>query len=504
MPLFKYAAKNNAGSNVEGVLEASDMMTAAEMLRREGVIPTALQVAEEETNQALAAAVVPAEAAPTLQLPVPAAKARGMLLAEPEPEDIETTSKLEPWQRGGPIAQPAAAAALPAVQFSPPPSAPAAYAAGREAAPFGEGYKPAPTLGGRFKEALVYPILSGVVLKELVTYYRQFATLIRAGLPLYQCLASLEGETRNQRLKQVTRASISQVQAGGKLSEVMAAYPWVFPSMHTQIVRASEQAGTLDQGLKQIADYVEHDLAIRRLLIAETFYPVLVLIAALMLLGGHFFIDGMPAISKLVLGGMGKSSYGVSDYLKDTIGFGLLLLIPCAALFVLFRLFLFNIKGVREAYDTIKTSIPVLGGIVKGFALARFLLIFATLYRSGFTMSSALQIAGEASGNVLLRNAANKAVGHAERGGLVSDALAGSGFFPHMAVNMIRTGETSGNMDEMLAKASEHYEEDCKVKSRQAALIFAVCVLLLVGIMVAMAVIKFYSGYASGISAAGG
>lgn len=537
MVQFAFSATDSQGNRVEGNVVAEDMVAAADQVRRMGYTPVSMKIpsdtptAYEPAVSPAAQAPAPIEATQRLEGPTP----RATLLAEPE-EATEDESgfgdRLEPWQRGGPLPQPEVtremyggvppgqtqpmavvppgAAYSPAVAAALPPKMPPLNSLGREYAgragveiPFG-GAPRKQSFWERFKEAFVYPLVSGVVTKDLAAYYRQYATLINAGLPIYQTLVALEGNTNNSRLKEVTRHGQEQVQAGGKFSDVMAAHPWIFPPMHMELVRASEKGGMLDKVLLQLADYTEHELAMRRLISAETFYPKLVLFFALMMLGGHFFETAMPAVARLVLGGMGKDNYGMSEYLGDTLGFGLMLLAPILILVVIFRLFLFNVKGVREGYDTIKSGIPILGGIIRMFALAKFTRTFAALYKGGFSMSTTLQISGEACGNVLFRNMANQAIPHVERGGLVSDMLKRSWVIPALATNMFRTGETTGGMDEMLDKIADFYEAEARVKARQLALVFSVVVLLLVGTLVGLAVIRFYSGYSSGISNAAG
>ena len=214
--------------------------------------------------------------------------------------------------------------------------------------PYARGVDDEKSLKQRFLETMVYPVFSGVVIKELAPFLRQFATLIDAGLPLYQALVALEKNTPNQKLKEMAREGQRQVQAGGRFSDVMAAYPWIFQPMQVAMIRAAEQGGMLDQVLRQVADYIEHEMEIRRLISRETLYPKITLFVALMILGRPGFTSGLPAVSSLVLGSMGKAAYTFSNYLMDTVGFGLLIAIPIVAIAIACRLFLFNIAGVRE------------------------------------------------------------------------------------------------------------------------------------------------------------
>ena len=364
-----------------------------------------------------------------------------------------------------------------------------------------EREKPLPQL---FMERVIYPVFSGVVIKDLAPFYRQFATLINAGIPLYQALSALESSTKNPKLKEIARAGQHKVQNGGRFSDVMAEYPWICSPMQVEIVRAAEQGGMLDTSLRQLADYVENDLAIRRLISRETMYPKLVLFVALMLLGRPGFLFGTMAIVRFVLGGMGKDAYTGVDYLKDTLGFGFACLFPILACIIAFRLFLFNSVAFRERYDTFKTSIPVLGNLIRMFATAKFCRTFAALYRGGFPMGSALQVAGNASGNFVLRRAAYRAAAAANRGEMVGDSMHKSGFFNAMTVDMFRTGETSGSLDLMVDKIAEYYESEGQMKAHQAAIILGVVVFLLVAILVGIQVISQYGGLANREMGAGG
>ncbi len=364
----------------------------------------------------------------------------------------------------------------------------------RRPVPYGAGFEPEKTLQHRFMERIVYPISSGVVLKDLAPFLRQFATLISAGLPLFQALVALDSNTKNAKLKEIARESQRQVQAGGRLSDAWAAYPWIFTPMQIAMLRAAEQGGMLESTLRNLADYIEHDLEVKRTINQQTLYPKLTLFIAIMILGKNGFFGGMPAVSALIVGGMGRSSYTMGDYLGDTFGFMLLGLVPLTAAFIAYRLFFFNVTQVREGVDSLKISLPVVGKVTQYLATARFARNYAALSRSGFTAASALPIAGEASGNAVMRNVALRAVPATERGSLVSTELARSTVFPHMAIDMLRTGETSGSMDQMMDKVADFHEAEGKSKAFQFAMIFGVAVFLLLAVIVGFSIIQQWMG----------
>lgn len=515
MPEFAFNANDRHGSLVEGTVAASDMSAAAEQVRAMGYAPLRIQLIESVSvpaasgigsfnpyGSAGAGASAPAPVDLTNAFP---------LDAPPRSEDAALTAqrmeRLEPWERGGAIPQENAPPpaltmnhnGIPIAAPRAPQPAPPEWERPVVSAPYGAGADTSKPFAQRFKETLIYPIYAGVVIKDLAPFYRQFAAMINAGLPIYQALSALEANTANPKLKEIARAGQAQVQAGGKFSEVMASYPWIFAPMQIALVRAAEKGGMLDQTLIEIADYIEHEIEVRRLISRETLYPKLTLLMAFVILGRPGFAGGMPAVASLVVGGMGKMEYSAANYFWDTLGFLAMWIVPILALVALFRLSLFNVPGVRENYDSVKMAIPGLGNLVRQFAMAKFLRTFSALFRAGFSIPSALEIAGDACGNGVIASAARRAIPRVERGEFLSDVLSSYGVFPPIAYNMMRTGETSGNLDGMLGKTADFFEDEAKTKSHQMAIAFGVFVFLVVALLVGKAVIGQYMSYGAGI-----
>lgn len=548
MPQFTFNATDAMGNAVEGKLDASDLALAAEQVKRMGYTPVRVlslapqngagdyAVAGDNTMALPATAESSAGSTGQHSAPQPVmptvfdltqtiteypAAANALLVPTLDSQTGSITDTyLEPWQRGGATVDAPLVPTLTETsvdqnnQHIDPTQAMVAGAAGvmaqqqtvrmgtsgvneRAAVP----YRPVPyrpgmvsekSLPQQFKEKILYPIRSGVVLKDLGQFLRQFATLIDAGLPIYQALVSLEGNTQNKKLKEVARAGQAQVMAGGKFSDVMAAYPWIFQPVQIEMVRAAEIGGLLDQVLRNTADYVEQELAVRRMISYETLWPKITLFVAVMVLGYPGFLMKAPAISQLVLGSMGKEIYTIGSYLRDTVGFALAIATPFVLLSIFCRLVLFNTASIRDAYDTFKMAIPGLGSVVRMFAIAKFARTFAFLYRGGFTMGVTLKIAGDACGNGVLRTAAHKAIPVVERGGLASGVMAGCPAFTPMAVDMFRTGETTGNLDLLMDKMADHYEGEGKAAAHRAAMIFGVVVFLILAMLLAKAIIEQY------------
>lgn len=361
---------------------------------------------------------------------------------------------------------------------------------------------PAPSLRHRFAEAFIYPVVSGVPLKALAVFYRQFATMINAGIPLYQSLATLEGQTANARLRGILRDAQVQVLSGGKLSDVLAKHRYAIGDLQIEMIRAAEHGGMLDQMLLRIADYLEQELELRRLIGRLTLYPKLVSLMALFILGRGFFADLTPAVSKLVIGMMGKNAYTGLDYLRDTVLFLAEIGLVAFLVIAFFRVVLFQSPGARVAYERAKMAIPGIGTVARQFALARFGRAFGAMYAGGLPLGVAIRVAGDASGSRLIAGATARAVLASERGTTLSQAFRETGVFPALVLDMLHTGEQTGNLDAMMGKAAEYLEGEASTRAHQYAHIFAVVIYLVVAIFVAYAVISGYGGYASGVGAA--
>ena len=149
-------------------------------------------------------------------------------------------------------------------------------------------------------------------------------------------------------------------------------------------------------------------------------------------------------------------------------------------------------------------SLPGLGSAVRGFALAKFGRAFAAMYEAGLQLNTAVRVAGNASGSKVIAKATTRAISAFERGGLLSVAFRATGVFPPLVLDMLHTGEQTGNVDAMMNKAAEYLEDEAESKAHLYSNIFAVAVLLIVGLFVGMAIIRFYMGYFSGVTSAVG
>jgi len=528
MPQFNYLAMNTEGRNIEGSVTATDMIVAAEQIRRLQLTPIQVQQVSEGADEEVASGsprvvegALPAvsagwaSSAPAGAVDLSQAHAAVLPGWNGHTGQAEAASqsgtRLEPWERSvgrqdstpAPVAPTVIASNLPEVAalgtaVGTSPSGQVRLAA----IPYGARRTEQSSFGRVLQEHLILPLTMRRAQQEMAVFYREIAALIGAGIPLYQVFVGVEGNTSNAILKEIAHEGAKQVQAGGRFSDVMAAYAWVFPSMHVQLVRAAETGGMLDEVFRRIAAYTEHDLEVRRLISRETLYPKIVLFVALMLLGAHGLQIGADAshlaIVELVVRG------DVIGYLADTVGFGAACLFCFWAISSALRLMSFNLTPCRDLFDRVKLAIPGISGIVRMFATAKFMRTTAALYRGGFGMHSCLQIAGDSSDNSVLRQAAYEAASAAESGRSASEAISASGFFPSISVGMFRTGEATGDLDEMLDKNADYFEDEAKMLLHRVCLIGGVLVFLILAIYIGCVIISLYGSLAGKEMGAGG
>lgn len=344
-------------------------------------------------------------------------------------------------------------------------------------------------------QAVWQPLFGGVPLKALAVFFRQFAAMLAAGVPIYQALDTLSNQrTSNARLRRTLASIRDSILAGERLADAFDKHPAVFSPIIRAMIRVGEMGGALEQVLRQIATYLENELELRRLISRVTFYPKLVLFFAIVI------PNLIPALITLV-GGQGGAPVG-AVLLGITMTFAKILLV-IFAIWALFRLAM-QAQGFRYAWGLFTVSLPWIGFTVRQLALARFARALSALYGAGLPLSQAVRYAAEATGNEYLRSRIEPAGAKLEAGYSITDTFASTGVFPPMVMDMVATGENTGELGFMMDKVAEYYEEEGKLRAHQAGHVLGVVVYLAVAIYVAIIVIQFYAGYFRAIFGAAG
>jgi len=326
-----------------------------------------------------------------------------------------------------------------------------------------------------FVRWVVNPIFAGATVSGRAIFYRQLATMIKSGMTLVQAMSSLRSQGGNRRLRKIAAETMESLQGGGRLSDAFARYPWMFPELHISLLRAGETSGTLDKMIERIADYLDWEHGVRQKLRLVTLYPKILVLAVI-------FIPSFPILL----------FHGFKEYLRATVYNLIPVAIIILALWAAYRV-LYQIPGFRYGVDLVELAIPRVGKIVRMLALSRFYRVLSAMFAAGASISQGLAHAADASGNWYLATRLKTAIPQVERGRPLAESLERTEVLPRMALDMLATGEQTGNVDAMLDKAAEYTESEAEVATLQSTVILGVFLLLGIAVYIGLFVIKFYA-----------
>jgi len=330
--------------------------------------------------------------------------------------------------------------------------------------------------------------------KSLQIFSRQFATMIEAGLNVVSALVILEQQTDDKYLASVIRELRADVEGGLLLSEAMARHPKVFDRLFIAMVEAGEAAGILDQVLDRVAFQIEKSTAIKRRVKGAMIYPTMVLaFATLVLIGMLLFL--VPVFVKIFaqLGGdlptLTKGVLAASNFIK-------------ASWFILFPGVFASIFGIkkflkteqgRQRWDRIKLRLPMkIGDVVVKVTMARFSRTLSTLVAAGVDIIKALEITGTTAGNWVVEDALAGVRQKVGEGVPIAQPLVENPVFPAMVSQMVKIGEETGELEKMLGKIADFYEDEVDASIQSLTSIVEPIMMLGVGIMVGVVIISMY------------
>ena len=325
-----------------------------------------------------------------------------------------------------------------------------------------------------------------VKLKDLAIMSRQMSTMLASGLPILRCLSVLADQSESARLREVLTEVRASVERGTSLSESMSEHR-EFPPLMVAMVQAGETGGFLDTTMAEIAKSLEADLLLRGKIKAALTYPIAVFfIAILVVIGMLLFVvpvfEGLFDSFGSELPGPTQLLVSLSELISNPLFFGPTLVVLIGGV-ILYRRFK-NTDGVRWVVDPIKFRLPVFGGLFRKVALARFSRNFSSLLRAGVPILTALDIVGDTSGNIVIARAVVDIQSGVREGSGIAKPLEAHSVFPEMVVDMIEVGEETGNLDEMLEKIADFYDQEVSATTDQLmALIEPIMVVILGGIV---------------------
>jgi type IV pilus assembly protein PilC len=330
--------------------------------------------------------------------------------------------------------------------------------------------------------------------KSLQVFARQLATMIEAGVSVVAALVTLEDQTDDKYLKVVVAEVRADVESGMIFSRALARHPKVFDRLFVSMVAAGESSGTLDTVLDRVAAQIEKSTKLKRRVKSAMIYPAVVIsFATLVLIFMLMFI--VPVFQKVFdeLNGQLPTPTRIIISMSNALRGYWFIIFPMIGLIIYMLRRLKRTEEGTKAWDRFKLRLPMkIGDVVQKIALARVSRTLATLVAAGVDIISALEIAAGTAGNWVLENALNQTSLRVGEGHPISVPLSEDEIFPPMVSQMVKIGEETGELDKMLSKIADFYEDE--VDSSIAALtsIIEPLLMICVGAMVGTIVISMY------------
>jgi type IV pilus assembly protein PilC len=330
--------------------------------------------------------------------------------------------------------------------------------------------------------------------KSLQVFARQFATMIGAGVSVVAALVTLEGQTDDKYLAEVIGDVRSDVEGGVILSRALARHPKVFNRLFVAMVEAGESSGTLDTVLQRVAVQIEKETQIKRRVKGAMVYPAVVISFAFLVLTFmlmfiipvfvHVFDElhgNLPTLTLMVM----HASYALRHWW--------FVIFPAIAAGVFaFRHYKRTEQG-RKVWDRFRLMLPMrIGDVVHKIALARFSRTLSTLISSGVDIIKALEITGTTSGNWVVEQATATIRARVHDGVPISEPMQEDRVFPPMVGQMVKIGEETGELDGMLGKIADFYEDEVDASIQSLTSIIEPVLMICVGVMVGTIVISMY------------
>lgn len=329
-----------------------------------------------------------------------------------------------------------------------------------------------------------------VPLADLGFFFRQLGTMLHAGVGVVQTLETLYAQTSNFRLKAVIRETADYAREGRPLSTGFERYPDIFSPLMIAMVKTGEKAGMMVDTLRQISDYIDREIRLRNLIRRVTIYPKIVIFASIFIICAANWIVGM-------VGGQGTIWSPLTSLSTW------FCLAPALIGLWIFIKFIVPNPHMKVKWDRFMLGLPYFGTTSHQLAMAKFGRAFASLYRGGVSPHDATILSADSCGNEAIRWQVYPAAKRVEEGVGVTQAFAETRAFSPIVLDMVSTGENTGNLDTMLEKMAEFYEDDAETRATASGQVLGVVALILVGIYVLIVVINFYVKHFSGISSAG-
>ena len=329
--------------------------------------------------------------------------------------------------------------------------------------------------------------------EDMILFTRQLATLLKAGLPLLSGLDAISSQTNSRLLKDTIAAVMKDIEAGTNFSEALSRHRRIFPSLYVNMVKTGEASGLLDDIMTRLAELQEYDLEIKTKIKSAVRYPILALtalVAAFFVLVtfviprfaalfARFNLE-LPLPTRILL------------LIYEGVRNGWYVVLTAAAIIIFLFLRYINTPSGRKIWDTFKLRFPVFGPLLFKIYMARFARTTSILIASGINVLETLDLTADIVGNVVIREAVKTIREGVKEGAGLANPMKVSKLFTPLVVQMVAIGEETGKIDELLTRASEHYDQQVNYIMKNLTTLIEPMLIFLLGGMVTFVAVAIF------------
>lgn len=324
-----------------------------------------------------------------------------------------------------------------------------------------------------------------IKMQDISIMTRQMATLVGAGLPIVEALTALIDQTENVRLKKVITQVRESVNEGSSLADAMNRFPKVFSELYANMINAGESSGALDIVLRRLADFTENQVMLRNKVLSTLTYPIILVLVGIAILS-FLLVSVVPKVVRIfddleqALPTPTLILISVTDFLRD---YWWVLLVVAGGGILALRQYAATERG-RQLYNRMILKIPITGKLLRIIVTTRFARTLAILLNSGIPLLQSMDIAKAVVNNAVIADAIESAKEGIREGESIAEPLRRSKVLPSMVTHMIAVGEKTGELEQMLFKISEAYENEVETTvSRMTSLLGPIVILFLGGVV---------------------
>lgn len=332
-----------------------------------------------------------------------------------------------------------------------------------------------------------------VSLKDLQVFTRQFAVLVSAGVPIVQSLEAMSRGARSAGMGNVLKQVCGEVERGRRLADALATKPHVFDRLYINLVRAGEEGGVLEAVLARLATYIETSVKLRGKVKGALFYPAAIIVVAILVIS-FIMVFVVPKMSEMFKQS-GQDLPALTLFVVGASHFMVHYWYFVAAVLVAIPLSLkmyYETESGHKVMDSIFIELPVFGDLIKKSAIARFSRTLATLLSSGVRIIDALEISASTTGNYMIEKALLQTKEQVSKGKTLAEPLLKIPYFPNMVTQMISIGEQTGNIDQMLSKVADFYEDEVENATEAMTSLMEPALMVVLGGVIAVIVVAMY------------